>query len=298
MPAVGRKGLLTAGLIVAALAASAGSAQAAVTIGSNLADAPAMTNDPGCQNVGIPCTAVNLSLPSTSLAPGGLLSPVNGTVTSWELGATMANTISLQVVRPVSGTTYTGVATSAPVTYSATPPDVPIPTNPTGLPIKIGDGIGLLDPNANFIYAENTGGQVAAWWQIPGGPLADGQTRQADTVGNQREVLVQATVEPTNTVTAGAIARNKKKGTATVTLTVPNPGQLTYIGTGVNVSGPAGVGAPGDVQLTVRATGKKRKKLNRKGKVSVSFGTTFTPNFGAAGITPTNLALRKKLKRK
>jgi hypothetical protein len=66
----------------------------------------------------------------------------------------------------------------------------------------------------------------------------------------------------------------------------------------VNVTGPASVAAPGDIQVTVRATGKKAKKLKKKGKVSVSFETTFTPNFGAAGITPTNLTLRKKLKKK
>ena len=288
------KALLTAGLIAAALAASAGSAQAAVTIGSNLAASPAMSNAPGCEVDAIPCTATNLSLPSANLAPGGLLSPVNGTVTSWKLGATMANTISLQVVRPVSGTTYTGVSTSAPVSY----PGPAIPTNPTTVPIQIGDGIGLLDPHANFIYADTIGGQVAAWYLAPAGPLANGQTRTADIVGNNKEALVQATIEPTNTVINGAIARKKKKGTATVTVTVPNPGQLSYSGTGVKVSGPASVAAPGDVQLTVRATGKKAKKLKRKGKVSVSFGTTFTPSFGAAATTTTNLTLRKKLKKK
>jgi hypothetical protein len=79
---------------------------------------------------------------------------------------------------------------------------------------------------------------------------------------------------------------------------VPNPGQLSYTGTGVSVAGPATVAAPGDVQLTVRATGKKAKKLKKKGKAGVSFGVTFTPSFGAAGITPDNLTLRRKLKRK
>jgi hypothetical protein len=121
------KGLLTAGLIAAAVAAYAGSAQGAVTIGSNLAGTPA-TNDPGCAVNGIPCTATNLSLPPSSLAPGGLFSPVNGTVTSWRLGRPSAHQISLQVVRPVSGSTYTGVATSAPVSY---PDRMCPPTRPT-----------------------------------------------------------------------------------------------------------------------------------------------------------------------
>jgi hypothetical protein len=291
-----RKGLSASVLAIAAVVATAGAAQGAVTIGSSLATT-ANGNDPGCAVAGVPCTATNLSLPSPSLAPGGLFSPVNGTVTSWRLGAMNADTISLQVVRPVSGTTYAGVSTSAPVSYMLNMGD-PFPNNQTSLPVKIGDGLGLLDPNANFIYANTTGGQVAAWYLAPGGPLGNGQTRTADIVGNNKEALVQATIEPTNTLTFGPLARNKKKGTATVSLTAPNPGQLIYAGQGVSVTGPASVAAPGDVQLTVRATGKKAKKLKRKGKVSISFGTTFTPSFGAAGITPDNLTLRKKLKKK
>jgi hypothetical protein len=296
MRAVRGKGLLAAGLIFTALAASAGSAQGAVTIGSNFTSAPPTANAPGCEADGVTCTATNLSLPPSNVAPGGLFSPVNGTVTSWSIATIDVHEISLQVLRPAGGTTYTGVATSAPVSYML-PLDQPFPQNATNLPIKIGDGIGLRDPHANFIYANTIGGQVAAWYLAPNGPLGDGQTRTADVVGNNEEVLVQATIEPTNTVTAGTIARNKKKGTATVTISVPNAGQLSYTGTGVNVTGPASVAAPGDIEVTVRATGKKRKKLNKKGKVSISFGTTFTPNFGAAGITPTNLTLRKKLKK-
>jgi hypothetical protein len=286
------KGLLTAGLIVAALAASAGSAQGAATIGSNLAGSTD-DNMPGCNN---PCTAINLALPAASQAANGVVSPVNGTVTSWRakantLGAN--DNLRLQVLRPVSGTTFTGIATS---TAQSWPPQVSPPL-PTSLPIQIGDSIGVLNPTARLIYSNTSGGQVAAWFLAPAGPLADGSTRQADVVGNNKEVLVQATIEPTNTIAFGALTRNKKKGTAIVTLTLPNPGQLSYSGTGVNVTGPASVAAPGDIQLTVRATGKKRKKLNKKGKVSVSFGTTFTPNFGAASITPDALTLRKKLKK-
>jgi hypothetical protein len=297
MRPVRRKGFLLAGLVATALTALAGSAQGAVTIGSNLAGMPA-ANDPGCAVAGVTCTATNLSLPSTSLAAGGLTSPVNGTVTSWRANANTVGTndnISLQVLRPVSGTTYTGIATSTPQSW---PGPAISPAFSISLPIRIGDAIGLRNPNARLIYANTIGAQVAAWYVLPGGPLGDGQTRAADMTGNNTEALVQATVEPANSVTTGATANNKKKGTATVSISVPNPGQLSYSGTGVSVTGPASVAAPGDVQLTVRATGKKAKKLKKKGKTGVSFGVTFTPKFGAAGITPEDLTLRKKLKRK
>jgi hypothetical protein len=295
---------LTALLATIAGGALASQASATVTIGSNLGGIPdngggptieafPTKNDPGC-NAGAACSATNLALPAAHQSGGGLTSPVNGTVTSWVARANTGNGISLQVLRQVSGTTYSGVATSAPQSW---PAEVS-PAFPTSLPIQRGDTIGLLNPNQNLVFAETPGATSAAWYLAPGGPLADGTTRAADAIGSTREVLVRAIVEPTNTVTPGALTVRKKKGTAIQTISIPNPGQLSYFGTGVNVTGPASVGAPGDIQVMVRATGKKRKKLNRKGKVSVSFGTTFTPNFGAAGITPTKLTLRKKLKKK
>jgi hypothetical protein len=282
-----RKGLLALGLVGTALAA-AGQAQGAVTIGNNLMTT-ASTNTPGCNN---PCTATNRTLPATSTAPGGVTSPVNGTVTSWRLRANTAPNVRLRVLRPGGGTTSTGVATSGPAGFAGPGISDPIATS---LPIQVGDGVGLDSPNGNLIFGSNLVGDTLVW-NAP--PLADGSQRAADFNGPMVEVLVQATVEPANTVTFGAISRNKKKGTATVTVSVPNAGQLSYAGTGVSVTGPASVAVAGDIQLTVRATGKKAKKLKKKGKAGASFGVTFTPNFGTAGITPANLQLRKKLKKK
>lgn len=83
-----RKGAsIVAVLAVTASLAIGATAQAAVTIGSNVADAP--DDDTPCNAV--PCTITNLAL-STDLAPGGFTSPVNGTVISWwfsdQFGAT------------------------------------------------------------------------------------------------------------------------------------------------------------------------------------------------------------------
>jgi hypothetical protein len=299
-----RRLALTALLATIAGGAVASQASATVTIGSNLGGIPdngggptieafPTKNDPGC-NAGAACSATNLALPASHQSGGGLTSPVNGTVTSWVARANTGNGISLQVLRQVSGITYSGVATSAPQSW---PAEVS-PTFPTSLPIQRGDTIGLLNPNQDLVYAETPGATSAAWYLAPGGPLADGTTRAADAIASPREVLVRAFVEPTNMVTLGALTVSGKNGTATQTVSVPNPGQLSYSGTGVNVTGPASVAAPGDIQVTVRATGKKRKKLNKKGKVSVSIATTFTPNFGAARTAPTNLTLRKELKKK
>jgi hypothetical protein len=289
MAAMRRKGFLAVGLVAAALAA-AGPAQGAVTIGNNLTN-DASTNMPGCN---IACTATNLTLPDSSLAPGGLTSPVNGTVTSWRLRANAAPNVRLRILRRGAGDTFTGVGTSGPAGFAG-PEGISAPIA-TSLPIQTGDSIGLESPNGNLIYGENILGG-AAFWNMP--VLADGSAPRAPNgTGPMVEVMVQATIEPTNTVTFGAITRNKRKGTATVTMSVPNAGQLSYAGTGVSVTGPVTVAAAGDVQLAVSALGKKRKKLKRKGKAGVSFTVTFTPTFGSTGNTNESLTLRKKLKKK
>jgi hypothetical protein len=286
-----KRGSFAAAMATAATLAIAGTAQAAVTIGSTLAT-PFAANDPGC-NAGVPCTATNLALPAANQAAGGLFSPVNGTITSWKAAANTGVDVSLQVIRPVSGTTYTGVATSAPASWATgVSPDFA-----TSLPIQAGDGIGLLNRNQNLIYGNNPGATIAAWYLAPAGFLADGSTRAADVTG-AREALVQATIEPSNKIKFGAVTRNKKKGTATVKVELPNAGKLDYSGDGLAISGPATVVGADTVEVTVRATGKKQRKLRRKGKAGASPKVTFTPTNGTAASDTQSLQLKKKLKKK
>jgi hypothetical protein len=51
------------------------------------------------------------------------------------------------------------------------------------------------------------------------------------------------------------------------------------------------------VTLTISAIGKKRKKLNSKGKAGTSVSVTFTPTSGTANAQSENATLRKKLKK-
>ena len=76
-------------------------------------------------------------------------------------------------------------------------------------------------------------------------------------------------VTPTSDFTQSGLQRNKKKGTATLTFNVPNPGELTASGKGVKAAGAvAGKGvAAGQAQLMIKAKGKKKRKLNETGKV-------------------------------
>ena len=106
-------------------------------------------------------------------------------------------------------------------------------------------------------------------------------------------------VKPTNAFTLGAITRNKKKGTATLNFTLPNPGELTGSGDGVKASSTGGaviskaVGA-GQARLLIKAKGKKQRKLNETGKVKLSVAVTYTPTGG----DPNTQSMKVKLKKK
>jgi hypothetical protein len=105
-------------------------------------------------------------------------------------------------------------------------------------------------------------------------------------------------VKPSNAVTLAQITRNQKKGTATLTVNVPNPGELTGSGKDVKVTGAAVISntvtAPGDVKLTIRAKGKKLRKLNDTGKVEVTPKITYTPTGGDPSTQSRKLKLEKK----
>jgi hypothetical protein len=258
-------------------------ARAAVTIGSNLAT-PATTNM-NCN--GVACTIANLSLIAANQAPGGLTSPVTGTVTSWRASAGgTATNVSLRVLTPGTGLTYTGGGASAPTTITGV--SGPIASS---VPIKAGDAVGLDSGNSGLVLGSNAGA-AQAYWTLP--TLGPGSTRLGLS-GGPYETLVQAVVEPTNTLTYGKLKRNKKKGTARLTVNVPNPGQLSFSGRGIKVraSASAAVSA-GPLAVTIKAKGKKAKKLARKGKLKVKLVFTYTPDNGSTKKQSKKVTLRKK----
>jgi hypothetical protein len=76
-----------------------------------------------------------------------------------------------------------------------------------------------------------------------------------------------------------------------------DPGELTGSGKDVKVAGAAviskAVTAPGDVKLTIRAKGKKLRKLNDTGKVNVTPKITYTPTGGDPSAQSKKLKLKK-----
>jgi hypothetical protein len=250
------------------LAASAG----AVTIGGSLTTAPT-DNNPGCGNAGLPCTAITFDAPPALVAPGGLRSPINGIVTSWKFlaGSTSASpSISLRVLRPTSGLSFTGAGTSAAQAATG-------PTNGpflTQLPINAGDAIGL-DSSSGTLILSDTPGATMAYWQVPN--LLDGQSRMG-TTATTREVPVQATVEPTSTTTTKPVQtlkakKRQKLAKAAVTDTLDKSGTVSLR---AKVKVPSGSHARG-LRLLARAVKSKKSSATlaaqTKTKIRIRFSS-------------------------
>ena len=276
-----------AGLLVALAVATP--ADASVTIGHVLG-----TGAPGELSCFPTCTLRQATLaPEDGLSTDGLVSPVNGTVTSFGFGVVAANqnsdlTIRLRVLRG-----RTGVASSSPLTLRDADG---IQTFPTQLPIAIGDGIGLdtipaAPPVSIGIARLTAAGNSSIELFSP--PLTDGGAEQSPQATPNGVLDMNAVIEPTSAFTFGKVVVDRKKGTASVPVTVANPGSLALAGTGVRKA-TAAAAAPGMVRLTVRATGASARTLRRSGKATVSAKVTFTPKGGEAATQSKRVPLRRR----
>lgn len=127
-------------------------------------------------------------------------------------------------------------------------------------------------------------------------------TLSADAVGNY-----QCRVTATNHAGSAALSSarhgvfkvgrpklNRRRGTATLPVTVPAEGVLRVSGRGVatRISRHAGT-----VKVAIRATGRKRTRLTTRGRVKLKVHIAFTPSGGSPGSQQRSIRLRKKLRR-
>jgi hypothetical protein len=226
----------------------------------------------------------------------GYVVPGNGTITSWSTNAIVGSNemMTVKVFRKVAD----------PIFYKVVVHDGPrnlasglLNTFSTSLPVQAGDvlGVNSVNSNSNSIDAAASGDTFGS--HFPG--LNDGE--QAAFPPNTAErINLSALFEPTNTVTVGTTSFNKKKGTATLNLNLPNPGDLTASGKGVKASSAGGavvsksVGA-GAAQLLIKAKGKQLKTLNQTGKVKLKVAITYTPANGSPGTQSVKVKLKKNL---
>ena len=87
--------------------------------------------------------------------------------------------------------------------------------------------------------------------------------------------------------------KNKRKGTAKLTVNITGPGELELAGKGIK---PASEQAPaaGTVKLSIKAKGNKQAKLNDKGKATVKPEVTYTPTGGTPSTEDKKIKLVKR----
>ena len=75
----------------------------------------------------------------------------------------------------------------------------------------------------------------------------------------------------------GKLKKDKKKGTAKLTVEVPAPGGIALAQTKKLKGAEVRAEAAGEVQLPIKPRGKAKKKLAEHGKVKVGVEVTYTP---------------------
>jgi hypothetical protein len=220
--------------------------------------------------------------------------PGNGTITSWSTNAyaNAGQMWTMKIFRKVGDpATYAVVGHAGPRPLSAGT----VNSFPASIAVKPGDVLGINDNDGSAkVNACRIDAPDEALY-LTGG-LADGASDSFGTLADSR-LNVTAVFEPTNTFTLGSISRNKKKGSAVLAVNVPNAGEVALSGNGVKASRAVeatAVTAPGNAQVVIKATGKKKRKLSENGKVKLNVAVTYTPTGGAASTQSIKVKLKKK----
>jgi hypothetical protein len=284
--------------LAAVVPASAGATT--VTLGpTNLGTGSLQYN---CQVGGLsPCTSE--SFVHETVPGGAATAPGTGVITAWRVrGTVTGGSIELVVLGNATGTGYTSRAISGPATnLDGTP-------NEVSLPVQGGDRVAATLISGSGAAAIN---QVSA----PGAQLrffSPGFTTANQTMSSNStspDVLAAFNADlvlapPSNQFSFGKLKRNLKKGTARLAVSLPGPGILTLSGKGLVMQRLAGarrvvaakvVSAGGTVKLLVKSKGKKKKKLNRTGKVKVRAKVTYVPTGGTANTMAKKVRLKKTI---
>lgn len=283
---------VAASLAALSLAASASPTAASVTIGQ-LA--------PGAAAAG--CNQENDWVQPTVTSGNSYVVPGAGTITSWSTNAAAGSgrMLAMKIFRKTGDpNVYTVVGHDGPHSLAGGL----VNTFPASISVKAGDLLGVNATNAGTI---NTG----CFFSVPGEPtlyffgnLNDGEAAAfVNDPGSRPNVTAvfapsNTFIAPSNTFSLGATTRNKKKGTATLNLTLPNPGELTASGNGVKASSAGAVSSKavgtGPAQLLIKAKGTKGKTLNETGKVKLTVVVRYTPTNGSAATQSMKVKLIKR----
>jgi hypothetical protein len=106
-------------------------------------------------------------------------------------------------------------------------------------------------------------------------------------------------LQPSNGLTLGKLKKNKKKGTAKLTVFLPQPsaGTLTLTGKGLKTQTTA-IAGQSELKLKVLPKGKVKKALKKKGKRKVQINVTYSPTGNNAATATRKAKLVKKHKKR
>jgi hypothetical protein len=274
-------------LTAASLAGSASPAIASVTIGQLAPNSTLVTCNSSASDWAEPTVTSGNTYVVPPVSPASAL-----VITSWShnAGSNAGQTLTMKDFRKL-GATYTAVGHDGPRPLAART----LNTFPARIPVKPGDVLGV--NSASPAYTACIFGAPGDSVLARAGNLADGESGAFGLLSGYR-VNVSAVVAPSNSFSLGDATRNKRKGTATLTVDVPNPGELGLSGKGVKAVGAARaaqtVAAAGEAKLVIRARGKKKTTLLDTGKVKLNVGVTYTPTGGDPSTQSETLKLKKR----
>jgi hypothetical protein len=114
-----------------------------------------------------------------------------------------------------------------------------------------------------------------------------------DAVGRKTTQTGTLVVKARNFFTIGKLKKNRNKGTATLTVTIPEPGTLVASGRGIKKATVKAAKA-GAVKIRLKAAGKGLKRLNKKGKLKAKLKLAYSPDGGDTNIKSIQIVLSKK----
>jgi len=99
---------------------------------------------------------------------------------------------------------------------------------------------------------------------------------------------------PSNDFSFGKVKKNKKRGTAKLTVNVPGGGELELDKTKKVKADDESAEDAGKEKLSIKPKGKAKKKLNTKGKAKVKANVTYTPDGGSPNTEDKKIKLKKR----
>lgn len=242
------------------------------------------------------CPTGPTDLVQPSVTAGGNLYSARaaGTITSWSTRSGGSGSYTLKVYRRTTDPdVFRVIGHSGPQPLTSG-----LNTFSANLTVTSGDLIGLNagGPGNNTCGFSSPGDFVLT----SGGNLPDGGSGNFPPAGAMDNVRLNlsATLVPTNAFSLGRITRDRRKGSATLEILVSNPGSVTLAGKGLKAKRTTKtVAVQGVVRFAIAVTGKRKKKLNRKGRIAVQVNATFTPTGGDPTAQTLTVTLKKKHQR-